>query len=143
MPTTKHGKSKSKLYALWISMRRRCNNEQCDEYKNYGGKGIKVYKEWNNNFEPFEKWALDNGYTEGLIIDRVDKAKNYVPNNCRIAPKNEHARFNRAKEVLCVETGVVYESLLKVSRTTGKTKSTLVRAIERGNKCAGYTWKLL
>lgn len=78
----KHGFTKTRLYNIWKSMRQRCKNPKCLNYKNYGGKGISVCNEWDD-FKVFSKWALKNGYTEELTLDRIDVKENYNPLNCR------------------------------------------------------------
>ena len=79
---TKHN-TKNKLYAVWNSMKQRCNNHKSQKYKIYGARGIKVCNEWNESYDSFRKWALDSGYKEGLTLDRINVNGNYEPNNCR------------------------------------------------------------
>lgn len=81
--TYKHGESGSKLYWIWSCMKQRCFNPNARAFKWYGAKGIKVCDEWIHDFATFRKWAYDNGYIEGLSIDRIDSKKDYCPENCR------------------------------------------------------------
>ena len=78
-----HGGRKTRLYEIWYNMRQRCYNSNIESYKNYGGRGIIVCDEWKNDFVSFRNWALSNGYTESLTLDRIDVNKNYYPENCR------------------------------------------------------------
>lgn len=76
-----------RLYIVWLSMRKRCNNINCKDYKYYGERGIKVCDEWND-YLIFKNWAYNNGYDENAkrgdcTIDRIDVNGNYEPNNCR------------------------------------------------------------
>lgn len=80
---TKHGFSKTKLYKVWKGIKSRCHNKTNNSYKYYGGKGIGVCKQWEHDFMAFRTWSLDNGYKEGLSIDRIDSNKDYEPSNCR------------------------------------------------------------
>ena len=79
---TKHGKSGTRLYEIWQNMRRRCNEKNNPCYKNYGARGISFDKSWAD-FSTFEQWAIDNGYSDDLTIDRIDVNKGYFPENCR------------------------------------------------------------
>ena len=67
-------------------MRRRCNNPNSPKYEYYGGKGVTVCDEWNKpygGFENFCEWAISNGYSDDLTIDRIDSNQGYNPSNCR------------------------------------------------------------
>lgn len=71
-----------RLYYIYRSMKDRCNNPNASNYHRYGGRGIKIYKEWDT-YKNFENWALKNGYSDNLSIDRIDNDGNYEPSNCR------------------------------------------------------------
>lgn len=80
---TIHGEHGTHLHNVWCAMRRRCRNENSKDYIHYGGRGIKVCSEWDKDFTCFKNWALSNGYSEELTIDRINVDGNYEPNNCR------------------------------------------------------------
>lgn len=80
---TKHGMYGTKLYWVWDSMLNRTSNPKHKYYADYGGRGISVCKEWKDSFENFYKWATNNGYKEGLTLDRTNNNGNYCPENCR------------------------------------------------------------
>jgi ribosomal protein S27E len=77
-----HHATKTRLYRIWTNMKGRCNNPNVPKYSVYGARGIRVCPEWET-FEPFMEWALRNGYSDELSIDRIDGSKGYFPGNCR------------------------------------------------------------
>jgi len=90
MAADRKTKRNKRLYAIWSGMKQRCTNPNIRCYKNYGGRGISVCKEWLD-FIPFKNWALANGYRDDLTIDRINVDGNYCPDNCRWATWKEQA----------------------------------------------------
>jgi hypothetical protein len=99
---SKHKAYGDKLYRVWAQMRHRCQKETCDEYKNYGGRGISVCEEWDKDFTKFYEWAIEAGYEENLSIDRKDVNGNYEPLNCRwttVKIQNRNKRTNNLIDI--------------------------------------------
>lgn len=90
--STKHGMKGTRLYRIWNRMKDRCNNVNNYDYARYGERGIKVCDAWLTDFEAFHDWAMNNGYQDGLTIDRIDVDGNYEPDNCRWATSKQQAR---------------------------------------------------
>lgn len=90
-----HGKSHDRLYKLYYNIKDRCYNKNSTSYKDYGARDIKVCQEWLDDFMNFYNWAINNGYREGLTIDRIDNDKGHSPDNCRCATNKEQIRNRR------------------------------------------------
>lgn len=112
---TTHGKSKTRLYRIWHGMKTRCNLVQDKRYKDYGGRGIKVFHEWDTNFLSFYNWAIANGYKDNLSIDRIDNNGNYCPENCRWASAKQQMNNTRYNHL------VEYNNEVKTVREWAKT----------------------
>lgn len=106
---TKHGMYKTELYKRWAKMMARCTNPKQDSYCRYGGRGIKICHEWVDDFINFRDWAMNNGYQEGLSLDRIDVNGNYEPANCRwITFKEQY--FNKRSNI-GLEKAILIRSL--------------------------------
>lgn len=68
---------------IFHGMVQRCYKPIDKNYRRYGGRGIKICDEWLDNPMLFEKWSIENGYTDNLTIDRINVNGNYCPENCR------------------------------------------------------------
>lgn len=94
----KHGMSRTKLHHIWVSMKQRCTNPNDANYDRYGGRGITVCDEWQDDFVAFRDWALANGYVEGKFdLDREDNDKGYSPDNCRFISHLDNLRNTHRK----------------------------------------------
>lgn len=97
---TTHGLSKTRIYHIWLGMRKRCYNPRTKAYADYGARGICVCSDWVDNFQAFYDWSMANGYTDALTIERIDNSGNYCPSNCRWATAKEQNRNTRQNRLL-------------------------------------------
>lgn len=128
--TTTHGMAKTRLYKEWQGMKQRCNNPKTPKFYNYGGRGISYCEEWED-FSNFQEWALSNGYSDSLTLDRIDVNGNYGPNNCRWVTnlEQQNNKRNNQKYTYKDETLTVAELARKYSIRRGTLNSRLVKGL--------------
>lgn len=93
----------NRLYGIWNGMRQRCTRANFPNYYNYGGRGIKICPEWENDFDAFYHWANSSGYEDNLTLDRVDNDKGYCPENCRWATVKEQSRNRKTNRFIEID----------------------------------------
>ena len=93
-----HGMSGSRLYQEWVNIKARCYNKNSKAYKRYGARGIGMCQDWFDSFDVFAEWALSNGYSDNLTIERIDNDKGYMPDNCKWISKGDQAN-NRGSNI--------------------------------------------
>ena len=89
-----HGLGYTRLYNIWLKLKDRVLNPKNKNYIDYGGRGITICEEWLD-VQNFYNWAMSNGYSDELSIDRIDNNKNYCPDNCRWATQTIQTRNQR------------------------------------------------
>lgn len=137
---TKHGSIKHKLYGKWQDMLNRCRNPKVDRYINYGGRGISVCKEWQDDFVNYKNWCISNGWVEGLQVDRINVNGNYEPSNCRIVEPIEQG-YNKQNTIYIFYNNNKY-SLAKICNLNNVNYYTIRKGIKRGLTFDYYVKKL-
>lgn len=125
-----HGKAHTRIHTIWRNMKYRCENPHHTTFHNYGGRGISVCPEWQNNFQAFYDWAMANGYSDELTLDRIDTNGNYCPQNCRWATKKTQSENRRTKIVIVIDG--VPKTILQLANENGLKPATVRRRYDRG-----------
>ena len=125
--SVKHHDYLTRLYYIWMTMKQRCENPNNHCYQRYGAKGITVCEEWHK-YENFKNWAMSNGYSVNLTIDRIDNNKGYEPSNCRWADRKIQSR-NRKHVQLFSFKGEM-RTIQEISEITGVSEWTLRRRLK-------------
>lgn len=114
-----HGLCKTLTYRSWSCMRARCTDPTHKQYKDYGGRGIKVCEEWYNSFTTFLR---DMGERPDIehSIERIDNDKGYFKDNCKWVHRKEQYNNKRKppSKILLTINGKT-ESITYWSKLTG------------------------
>lgn len=136
-----HGLRQDILYSVWRSMKTRCYNIKNRQYKNYGGKGVFVCEEWKDNFIRFYNWAMDNGYSYGLQLDKdiIGDGKCYSPENCCFVTPKENS--NKRTTSRYIEYNGSTKTISEWADYFGISLKNLYQRLSRGwsfEKCVSY-----
>ncbi len=132
-----------KEYRAWVAIRNRCNNKTNYAYKHYGGRGIKVSKEWDS----FEQFYIDMGDAPSPkhSIDRIDNNGDYSKVNCRWATPYQQGLNRRTTrnitfngKTMCIRE---WEKEMNVGRSTIQTRIQNGWSIKRALTTKGLALK--
>ena len=102
-----HGKSFSKVYKSWLSIKERCFVTTRDSYKDYGGRGVSMEEDWKNSFESFYEFIGDPPDDRKWSIERLDVDDGYFPHNIKWAlPDTQNRNRRKFKNNTSGATGV-------------------------------------
>lgn len=116
-------------FVTWCNMMNRCYSEKNTFYKDYGGRGIEVCKDWHD-VKTFCEWADKSGFQKELTIERKNVNGNYEPDNCKWVTQLEQAR-NKRNTFYCEVDGNLV-SAAELSQKHGIPLRTLKDRYKRG-----------
>lgn len=123
------GGTRTPEYRAWKQMRRRCSDPRAPRWSRYGGRGIRVCKQWDENFEAFLA-HVGRKPSPQHTIDRIDSDGDYAPGNCRWATSEEQ-NFSRNYTWKVLVDGVLM-SVPKAAASRGLKYHTVRARLQRG-----------
>lgn len=136
-PTVLHGLHWHPLYKTFYNIKKRCYEESCKAYRDYGGRGVRICEEWLKNPISFVKWGIDKGWTKGLEVDKDIIPKRlgipallYSPEMCSIVTRKDNQNAKRNNRVICFN-GVV-KNISQWSECVGIDRCTLLNRLKKG-----------
>lgn len=124
------GKNKTAIYSLYHGIMSRVSSKRPETAIYYLKKGITICDDWKTNYLSFKKWAIENGYKRGVIIDRIDNSKGYSPDNCRFVTAKQSSR-NTSRNRLFNFNGMNI-TLAEIIEKTGRNGNTVRGRIRNG-----------
>ena len=124
-----HGLSKTRIYRIYKHMLDRCYSSTCQDFSEYGGRGIKICDKWLKSFVNFYEWSILHGYSPILSIDRIDVNGNYSPENCRWATNIQQANNKRNNHYIEFDGKTM--TISQWSKATGISQDAIERRINK------------
>lgn len=124
----KHGMYDSRIYRIWSLMKERCYNPRRSEYSYYGGRNISVCQDWMDSSK-FIEWALNNGYSDELTLDRIDNNGNYCPENCQWV--NRKMQQNNRRNNRYITYNGETKTVTQWAESNGMTYYQLIKRIDK------------
>lgn len=108
-----------RLFNTFVDMHRRCSKKSREDYKHYGGRGIRVCDRWSTNSKGFNNFLrdLEGSYEEGLELERIDTNSDYCPENCTWV--NRRMQTNNFRHNVMLEYGDNRMTLSEWAELTG------------------------
>lgn len=126
----KYNIKNDRIKSIYSDIKRRCYDESRKAFHRYGGRGIKMCDEWLKNPASFEKWSLENEYSDDLSIDRIDNDGDYEPSNCRWV--DVYVQANNRSDNNVIEYQGDSLTVSQWARKIGVDKSTIYNRINNG-----------
>lgn len=132
---TRHGHKRTRKmsteYRTWLGMKRRCYDPKFKDYPNWGGRGIRVCKEWLHDFVAFYAYMGDRPVGD-YTIDRLDPDDHYRPGNVRWAHRSEQGQKHRRNLTRIAIGDLQFESIAEACRHFGVGLTTAHERIRAG-----------
>lgn len=90
-----HGLSQTPEYKCWQQIKARCLNPNHIAYPDYGGRGISIHPDWQDNFPAFLE-HVGSRPSKHYSLDRIRNDRGYEPGNVRWATRLEQNNNRRA-----------------------------------------------
>lgn len=102
LANSRHNLKGHKLYGVWSAMKARCYNPSTTQYADYGGRGVIVCDKWRNDFMSFFRWAMLNGWREGLQLDKDINGDGmiYSPETCQFVTAKVNSNKRRSSKYI-------------------------------------------
>lgn len=112
-----------------MGMLNRCNNENDKSYHNYGGRGIKVFKEWEESYPAFLA-SVGRRPNDTYSLGRIDNDRGYEPGNVRWETDSEQQNNTRRNRI--VEINGEKRTATQWARMFGVNIYTFIGRLNRG-----------